>query len=74
MSSRIQYASFLVRLWRLHERSGNGILAEWQSEVEHIQSGNTWKFHSLEGLETFLHRHALEPEGLVWTEAQSVDQ
>ena len=72
MSIRIQYASFLVRLWRYVER--NGRLAEWESEVEHIQSGEQWSFHTLAELEAFLDQNTADPTGLKWTEVGSANR
>lgn len=55
------YASFLIRLWRqtgpLKEQGSN----QWQSEVEHIQSGQRWKFNTIEELLDFMRQQA---EGL----------
>ncbi len=48
------YRSFLIRMWRVVlVETGEG---SWQYEVEHIQSGRQWFFHSLDELLTFL-RH-----------------
>jgi len=70
MYSHVQYASFLVRLWRLPGQNGNGISTRWQSEVEHIQSGKSWRFNTLEELSTFLQQSSLEGEGLAWVVLQ----
>jgi hypothetical protein len=39
MSSGVEYASFLIRLWRQTGPDAAGNPFDWQSEVEHIQSG-----------------------------------
>lgn len=50
-SPQVQYASFLVRLWRSGESKADG---SWQGEVEHIQSGQICRFDSLAGLNRVL--------------------
>jgi len=70
MTPRVQYASFLVRLWRHSDQNGEGISTRWQSEVEHIQSGKSWRFNTLEELSAFLQRSSLEGESLAWIELQ----
>jgi hypothetical protein len=62
-----QYASFLIRLWRSTEPEG-GQVSGWHSEVEHIQSGETWSFNTLAELEGFFSQQAIQPEGLEWIE------
>ena len=47
----VGYHSFLVRLWR--ETSADGI-EQWCGEVEHIQSGTTQRFTSIDALLAFL--------------------
>jgi hypothetical protein len=51
---REEYASLIVRLWRLPEDQTADIKPDWRSEVEHIQSGEHWAFSSSEELEHFL--------------------
>jgi len=68
MPTQFQYASFLIRIWR--KREPNGTFAELESEVEHIQSGELWIFHTLQELEAFFHQPPLEPAGLDWTLAR----
>ncbi len=72
VSARVQYASFLVRVCRQTDRDDT--LPIWESEVEHIQSGKTWKFHNRAELEAFLEQVAAEQEGLVWIEVSQADQ
>lgn len=45
--SQGQYASFLVRLWRKAGPPAGDDCANWQGEVEHIQSGRRWTFASI---------------------------
>ena len=56
------YASFLVRLWREGDAELPAPAADWQGEVEHIQSGRRWTFSTLEELLDFLQRPAKAPE------------
>lgn len=60
MSTTIEYASLLIRLWRsdgTNPLEGSG---EWHSEVEHIQTGERWEFVTLEELLDFLRREATD--------------
>jgi hypothetical protein len=61
-STRFQYASFLVRMWRpvlsaAPERAGS-----WQGEIEHIQSGRRLVFGSPEELLVLLLEQAGETQ------------
>lgn len=56
----IRYASLLIRLWRHESAEGAASAGEWQSEVEHIQTGQCWTFESLNNLLTFLREEAEE--------------
>jgi hypothetical protein len=67
MSICIQYASFLIRLWRSVDPDGGSDL-EWHSEVEHIQSGEVWSFSTLDALRDFISQQATQPLGLEWIE------
>ena len=62
-----QYASFLIRLWHSANRE-DGVDPGWHSEVEHIQSGETWSFCSIDELEAFFRQKATQPQGLEWIE------
>ena len=55
----IEYASFLIRLWREAGADTTVLLTDWCSEVEHIQTGQRWTFGTLDELFEFL-RQALE--------------
>ncbi len=58
MSTPIQYASFLVRIWR-ENKAGEALpSADWHAEVEHIQSNQCWTFQAEEELLSFLHQQA----------------
>ncbi len=56
MSPTIQYASFLIRLWREESADQSEGAIDWQSEVEHVQTGERWAFDTLEELLTFLRK------------------
>ena len=58
------YVSFLVRLWREDEPEREAPTADWQGEVEHIQSSQRWTFNTLDELLGFLRRQAEDPEVL----------
>jgi hypothetical protein len=53
MPSPIEYASYLIRLWREKPQVVT-LPAAWQVEVEHIQSGQHWSFDTFEELISFL--------------------
>ncbi len=55
MSISVEYASFLVRMWR-EDGPEPGGLQVWRSEVEHVQTGQRWTFETLEELLDFLRR------------------
>ncbi|MGD1994175.1 MAG: hypothetical protein PVI59_13360 [Anaerolineae bacterium] len=54
----IQYASFLIRLWREGVAEGQDRTTGWHSEIERIQTGERWEFRTLDQLLTFLRRQA----------------
>ena len=56
----LQYASFLVRMWRQTCTNRTTENADWQCEVEHIQSGERWSFHTMNELLAFLRQQAEE--------------
>ena len=58
MSPSIQYASFLIRLWREERADPARTPIDWRSEVEHIQTGQRWEFDTLDKLLGFLRREA----------------
>jgi hypothetical protein len=64
MSMPIEYASFLVRLWRERSPEQPAPAIDWHGEVEHIQSGRRWTFSSLGQVLSFLDRQARDPEVL----------
>ena len=59
-----EYASFLVRLWREAGADATAPVADWQGEIEHIQSGHRWTFGTLDETLDFLRRQADAPEVL----------
>ena len=60
------YVSFLVRLWRETSPELTEPAADWQAEVEHIQTGRRWTFSTLDELLAFLRRQVEDPEVLRW--------
>ncbi len=62
MSPSIQYASFLIRLWRETAPDAAEVTSDWHSEVEHIQTGERWSFDTLDAMLGFLRRGARDPE------------
>ena len=61
MTKPATYLSFLVRLWHEAAAEDSGPGAEWQGEIEHIQSGQRWEFSSLDELLSFLRRMTESP-------------
>ncbi len=64
MAAPTTYVSFLLRLWREGSPELSGSDADWQSKIEHIQSGRRWTFSTLDELLNFLRRQAEEPDVL----------
>ncbi len=58
MSVPIQYASFLIRVWQENKPGETSSNADWQAQVEHIQSSQCWTFKTVEELLSFLHQQA----------------
>jgi len=56
----VEYASFLIRIWREADVDVVASPSDWRSEVEHIQTGQRWSFDTLEDLLNFLRRQAGE--------------
>jgi len=50
------YESFVIRIW--HQQATNGQECQWCSEIEQIQNGLRWRFHTLTDLLTFLQQAA----------------
>jgi hypothetical protein len=48
------YVSFVVRLWRELGQATPEPLTDWYSEVECLQTGQRWTYHTLEALLDFL--------------------
>jgi hypothetical protein len=57
----IEYASFLIRLWREANPDPHTPPAGWHGEMEHIQSGQSWTFDNLDEMLDFLRRQAEGP-------------
>lgn len=62
----VEYASFLIRLWRLTNEGPDKPPSGWRSEAVHIQSGRHWSFDSLEGLQEFFREQAEHADLLSW--------
>ena len=62
MPTSIEYASFLIRVWREQNPERGEPTADWCGEVEHIQSGQRWTFSTLDELLGFLRRQTENPE------------
>lgn len=54
-SETMQYASYLVRLWQDSKVPGSET-AVYRAEVEHIQTGQRYQFHTPADLYAFLHQ------------------
>ena len=54
MPARPTYASFLVRLWREAEPDPREMAADWQGEVQHIQTSQRQDFGTLDELLSLL--------------------
>jgi hypothetical protein len=61
MNPSVEYASYLIRLWREQKTPAEKPPSAWQAEVEHIQSGQRWSFVTFEELILFLRQRAEEP-------------
>ncbi len=64
MTAPATYVSFLIRLWREGSPELPEPPADWQGEVENIQSGGRWAFSSLDALLGFLRRQVENPQVL----------
>lgn len=62
-TSNLEYTSFLVRLWREPQDSGEPPATdrEWLAQVEHIPTGERQYFASLEDLFAFIREQAAGP-------------
>lgn len=58
MTPVVQYASFLIRLWREESAERCEPASDWHSEIEHIQTGERWTFDTWEELLEFLRQEA----------------
>jgi hypothetical protein len=54
--SSIEYASFLIRLWRETIAGVGDMTGAWHIGVEHIQTGERQDFSTLDELVAFLHQ------------------
>ena len=58
----LEYKSFLLRLWR--KNTDQSPQANWEAEIEHIQSGARWEFGTLEEMLEFLQREMNDAKGV----------
>jgi hypothetical protein len=61
-ASTTEYMSFMIRLWREQDPERPEVAADWQGEVEHIQSGRHWRFGTLDEVLRFLRQQARNPD------------
>ncbi len=59
--SPVQYMSFVIRLWRESSPQPGGLPTSWQIEAEYIQTGQVWKFETLNELFDFLQQQTELP-------------
>ena len=64
MLDPVIYVSFMIRLWREKCPEPPETTADWQGEVEHIQTGRRWSFDTLDELLCFLRRQSEDPDVL----------
>ena len=62
MTEPATYLSFLVRLWHETAAEDSGPGADWQGEIEHIQSGQRCEFGNLDELLGYLRRMTENPD------------
>ena len=58
MYPNVDYASFLLRIWREPVSSQSDPPPAWRGQVMHIQSSESWEFHTLDDLQAFLAQRA----------------
>ncbi len=66
----IEYGSFLIRIWRTIGTDPADRESGWKSEMDHIQSGHSWSFNSIEELFAFLQEFSEVSENLERIEEQ----
>ena len=59
-SPEFSYASFMVRIWRRVNSTAEGDPCRWLGEIEHLQSGQHWRFDTLDELPELLRWQAEE--------------
>lgn len=50
MDKKVYYSSFLLRIWQITNTDHATHNPDWVLEIESVQSGEIWKFNSLEEL------------------------
>lgn len=68
MTPVVQYASLLIRLW--HPEKADD-LSTCRIEVEHIQTGKSWVFHSLNEMTDFFGQNCTAE--LTWIDIQAAE-
>lgn len=68
MTPVVQYASLLIRLWHPEKVDD---LSTWRIEVEHIQTGKSWVFHSLNEVTDFFGKNSTAE--LTWIDIQAAE-
>jgi hypothetical protein len=63
MPVRPTYASYLVRLWRESNTEPAEMTADWQGELQHIQSDQRWSFSTVDELLGLLRQQVEDPDG-----------
>ena len=58
-----EYASMIIRLWRVCEGEPGDQSPGWHCEVEHIQSGERWEFSTPDEMERFIAKFLRLPSG-----------
>ena len=62
MAETIEYASYLVRIWREQDKKDTTAAPTWTAEVESIQTGETRHFSEPAALSHFLQNQSLKQE------------
>ena len=62
MAETVEYASYLVRIWREQDKKDAAAAPTWTAEVESIQTGETRRFSELAELTHFFQNQTLKQE------------
>ena len=62
----LDYASFMVRLWRAPVEKGTDREGTvWMGEVESVQTGRTWRFQDVDALSAWLATQLADPANVI---------